>query len=177
MKNFFYFTQKIVPPPNFHLPRQTRSSNFCPTLKGKVREDNASPLQDSCLENPMDGGAWWAAVHEVARSWTHWTTSLSLFTFTHWRRKWQPTPVFLPPGVGEPGGLPSMGSHRVGHNWSNLAAAAAIARGKWPKYIPTNFFLLLLFGSVIFHCLVRSSMTNIWDLYVLSNFSSCSQRK
>ena len=50
-------------------------------------------------------------------------TSLSLFTFMHWRRKWQPTPVFLP---GESQGwwsLPSMGSHRVGHDWSNLAAA------------------------------------------------------
>ena len=57
-----------------------------------------------------------------------WTTSLSLFTFMHWRRKWQPTPVFLPgesQGPGEPGGLPSMGSHRVGHDWSDLAAAAA----------------------------------------------------
>ena len=46
----------------------------------------------------------------------------------HWRRKWQPTPVFLPgesQGRGEPGGLPSMGSHRVEHNWSDLAAAAA----------------------------------------------------
>ena len=53
-------------------------------------------------------------------------TSLSLFTFMHWRRKWQPTPVFLPGkslGWGEPGGLPSMGSHRVGHDWSDLAAA------------------------------------------------------
>ena len=57
----------------------------------------------------------------------NWETSLSLFTFMHWRRKWQPTPVFLPgesQGQGEPGGLPSMGSHRVRHNWSNLAAAA-----------------------------------------------------
>ena len=57
-----------------------------------------------------------------------WVTSLSLFTFMHWRRKWQPTPVFLPgesQGQGEPGGLPSMGSHRVGHNWSDLALAAA----------------------------------------------------
>ena len=44
-------------------------------------------------------------------------TSLSLFTFVHWRRKWQPTPVFLPgESKGrELGGLPSMGSHRVGH--------------------------------------------------------------
>ena len=57
-----------------------------------------------------------------------WVTSLSLFTFMHWRRKWQPTPVSLPgriPGTGEPGGLPSVGSQRVGHDWSDLAAAAA----------------------------------------------------
>ena len=59
-----------------------------------------------------------------------WVTSLSLFTFMHWRRKWQPTPVFLP---GESQGqrslvlLPSMGSPRVGHDWSDLAAAAAIS--------------------------------------------------
>ena len=54
-----------------------------------------------------------------------WVTSLSLFTFMHWRRKWQPTPVFLPGESrrrGRPGGLPSMGSHRVGHDWSDLAA-------------------------------------------------------
>ena len=55
-------------------------------------EGNGTPLQSSCLENPMDGGAWWAAVHGVAKS----RTWLSGFTFTHWRRKWQPTPVFLP---------------------------------------------------------------------------------
>ena len=55
-----------------------------------------------------------------------WVASLSLFTFMHWRRKWQPTPVSLPgesQGWGEPGGLPSMGSHRVRHDWSDLAAA------------------------------------------------------
>ena len=53
-----------------------------------------------------------------------WATSLSLFTFTHWRRKWQPTPVFLPgESQGrEPGALQSMGSRRVGHDWSDLAA-------------------------------------------------------
>ena len=44
----------------------------------------------------MDGGAWCAAVHGVARGWTRLSFSLSLFTFMHWRRKWQPTPVFLP---------------------------------------------------------------------------------
>ena len=56
-----------------------------------------------------------------------WATSLSLFTFMHWRRKWQPIPVSVLswriPGTGEPGGLPSMGSHRVAHDWSDLAAA------------------------------------------------------
>ena len=56
----------------------------------------------------------------------NWATSLSFFTFMHWRRKWQPTPAFLPresQGPAGPGGMPSMGSHRVGHNWSDLAAA------------------------------------------------------
>ena len=54
----------------------------------------AAQLQCSCLENPMDGGAWWAAVQGVIKS----LTRLSDFTFTfmRWRRKWQPTPVFLP---------------------------------------------------------------------------------
>ena len=58
-----------------------------------------------------------------------WTTSLSLFTFMHWRRKWQPTPVFLP---GESQGRGSLVGcclwgrlHRIGHNWSDLAAAGA----------------------------------------------------
>ena len=56
-----------------------------------IGEGSGTPLQYSCLGNPMDGGAWWAAVHGVAES----RTWLSNFTFTHWR-KWQPTPVFLP---------------------------------------------------------------------------------
>ena len=62
----------------------------------KIGEDTGTPLQYSGLENPMDGGAWKAAVHGVAEG----RTRLSNFTFTfhvmHWRRKWQPTPVFLP---------------------------------------------------------------------------------
>ena len=57
-----------------------------------------------------------------------WATSLSLFTFMHWRRKWQPAPLFLPGESQERGslvGFPSMGSHRVGHYWIDAAAAAA----------------------------------------------------
>ena len=61
-----------------------------------IREGNGTPLQYSCLENPMDGGAWQAEVHGVTKS----RTRLSNFTFTfHFHalgRKWQPTPVFFP---------------------------------------------------------------------------------
>ena len=82
-------------------------------------EGNGTPLQYSCLENPMDGGAWWAAVHGVAKS----QTRLSDFTFTfhfHASEKEMATPssvlAWRIPGTGEPGGLPSMGSHGVGHD-------------------------------------------------------------
>ena len=57
-------------------------------------EGNGTPLQYSCLENPMGRGAWKAAVHGVAEGRTR--LSDFTFTFTHWRRKWQPTPVFSP---------------------------------------------------------------------------------
>ena len=54
----------------------------------------------------------------------NWVNSLSLFPFMHWRRKWQPIPVFLP---GESRGLWSLvGCHRVGHDWSDLEAAAVL---------------------------------------------------
>ena len=84
-----------------------------------IGEGNGTPLQCSCLENPMDGGAWWATVHEVTEGWTR----LSNFTFTfpfHALEKEMATHssvlAWRTPGTGEPGGLPSMGSHRVGHN-------------------------------------------------------------
>ena len=77
-------------------------------------EGNGTPLQNSRLENPMDGGAWWAAVHGVAKS----LTRLSDFTFTfhfHALEKEMATDssvlAWRVPGTGEPGGLPSMGSH------------------------------------------------------------------
>ena len=72
-----------------------------------------------------------------------WAISLSLFTFMHWRRKWQPTPVFLPgESQGwEPRGLPSMGLHRVGHDWSDLAAAAAVSWRIWKWH---HLLLLIL---------------------------------
>ena len=65
----------------------------------------------------MDGGAWWAAVHGVAKS----QIRLSDFTFTHWRRKWQPTPVFL---AGESQGWGSLvGSRLWGRTESDTTEA------------------------------------------------------
>ena len=84
-----------------------------------IGEGNGTPLQYSCLENPMDGGAWWAAVHGVAEG----QTRLSNFTFTfhfHALEKEMATHssvlAWRIPGTGEPGGLPSMESHRVGRD-------------------------------------------------------------
>ena len=83
------------------------------------REGNGTQLQYSCLENPMDGGAWWTAVHGVAKD----RTRLSNFPFTfhfHALEKEMAAHssvlAWRIPGTGEPGGLPSMGSHRVGHD-------------------------------------------------------------
>ena len=89
------------------------------SLYNNIGEGNGTPLQYSCLENPMDGGAWWAAVHGVAKS----RTRLTNFTFTfpfHALEKEMATHssvlAWRIPGTGEPGGLPSMGSHRVRHD-------------------------------------------------------------
>ena len=83
------------------------------------REGNGSPLQRSCLENPMDGGAWWVTVHGVTKS----RTLLNDFTFTfHFHALEKEMAAHSSvlarriPGTGEPRGLLSTGSHRVGHD-------------------------------------------------------------
>ena len=117
--------------------------------------DNDTPLQYSCLENPMDGGAWWAAVHGVAKS----RTWLSDFTFHfHALEKEMATHSsaldWRIPGMVGPGGLPSMGSHRVRHNWSDLAAAAAIP------------YILLMFTQLS----IFLSMKTMWILWKSCEF-------
>ena len=96
-----------------------------------VREGDGTPLQYSCLENPMDRGAWWAAVHGVSKS----RTRLSDFPFTfhfHALEKEMATHssvlAWRIPGTEDPGGLPSMGSHRVGHNWSDCHLATTCGK-------------------------------------------------
>ena len=119
-------------------------SFFSRTMSG-----NGNPLQYSCLENPMDGGAWWAAVHGVAKSGT-W---LSDFTFTfqfHALEKEIATHssvlAWRIPGMGEPGGLPS------------------ILRPKFAKNLELGF----LFCLVLF-CLNQT--TTSFKIFTRSNYS------
>ena len=111
----------------------------------------------------MDGGAWWAAVHGVAKS----PTQLSDFTFTfhfHALEKEMATHssalAWRIPGMGEPGGLPSMGLHRDGHDWGDLAAADHLnlnVRTSQTMFSQTNL------GSFAFYsgCCLRSDTKEI----------------
>ena len=115
--------------------RKGEQENIRPNNDFSPGEGNGNPFQYSCLENPMDGGAWWSKeLQSRAR--------LSDFTFTfhcHALEKEMAThssvPAWRIPGTGELGGLLSMGSHRVGHNWSDLAAAAVIYRNSGVRRI------------------------------------------
>ena len=140
-------------------------------------------------KNPMDGGAWRAAVHGVAEG----RTRLSDFTFTfcfHALEKEMATHssvlVWRILGMAEPGGLPSMGSHRVGHDWIDLAAAAELWEGlnelvnvKWSQQCLAHGDLCLTacFGSraqcldhivLVSMELFRSlahEFTNLWPIW------------
>ena len=125
-------------------PRNVPCKWFKLPLGYTYGEGNGTPLQYSCLENPMDGGAWQAAIHGVAKS----RTRLSDFPFTfhsHALEKEMATHssvlAWRIPGMGEPGGLLSLGSHRVGHDWSNLAAA--VAAGYNSGALPVCLFVYL----------------------------------
>ena len=84
-----------------------------------IGEGNGNPLQYSCLANPMDGGAWQAEVHGVTRSWTRLSDFIFTFHFHALEKSLATHSSVLAwriPGTGEPGGLPSLGQHRVGHD-------------------------------------------------------------
>ena len=132
-----------------------RLKHICTLYLG---EGNGTALQYSCLENPMDGGAWWAAVHGVAKSWTR----LSDFPFTfhfHALEKEMATYssvlAWRIPGTGEPGGLPSVGLHRVGHDWSDLAAAAAVH-----IYFALIYIFLYIYIRICLQC--RRPLFDTW---------------
>ena len=111
--SFYKLLSIFLSPLICNLPR-VRGSPCC-----LLRRRQWHPTPVLFLENPMDGGAWWATVHGVAQSWT----GLSNFTFTfyfHALEKEMATHssvlAWRIPGMGEPDGLPCMGSHRVGHD-------------------------------------------------------------
>ena len=117
-------------------------------------EGNGTPLQYYCLENPMDRGTWWAAAHGVAKS----QTRLSDFTFTfhfHALEKEMASHssvlAWRIPGTAEPGGLPSMGLHRVGHDWSDWAAAFSTYYSRISALCSYSFLkLCFTFTSVLY---------------------------
>ena len=101
------------------IARDLRDASSIPESERSPGGRHGNPLQYSCLENPMDGGAWKAAVHGV----TEGRTRLSDFTFTfhlHALEKEMATHssvlAWRIPETGQPAGLPSMGLHRVGHD-------------------------------------------------------------
>ena len=98
---FFYclWNVKFLHNLTYHIILPSLNWNF------SIGEGNCTPLQYSCLENPMDRRAWWVWSMGSLGVGHDWATLLSLFTFMHWRRKWQPTPVFLP---GESQGFGSL---------------------------------------------------------------------
>ena len=133
-------------------------------------EGNGTPLQYSCLENPMDGGARKAAVYWVAEG----RTRLSDFTFTFHcpaLEKEMATHssvlVWRISGTGEPAGLLSMGSHRVGHDWSDLAAAAypwkspAFGIDSW-HHLTSSVFLWESYFTVQL-CFLHLKITDSYD--------------
>ena len=141
-----------------------------------IGEGNGNPLQCSCLKNPRDGGAWWAAVYGVAQSQT-WLKQLSSSSGSviknllamqepqetrvswvgkiPWRRAWQPTPVFLPgesPWTEEPGRLQSIGLQRVRHNRKQLSRACIHAHGSFIPSLLRNLHAVLHSGCTDLNC-------------------------
>ena len=140
-----------------------------------IGEGNGNPLPYSCLENPVDRGAWWVDVHSVAQGQT-WLKWLSVYACTGEKIAIHSSILaWRIPGTEEPGGLPSMGSHRVRHDWSDLAAAASLPHSIVFLYFflhlcighcgrkETYFFHLLLSTWKVIHC----NSTNIqWALAI-----------
>ena len=128
----------------YHLEGENKSVDIDQRVFGwsyanKCGEGNGNPLQYSCLENPMDGGAWWATVHGVAES---DMTERPHFHFSlHTPEKEMATHSSVLPwrisGMAEPGRLPSMGLHRVRYDWCDLAAAAAACPTLKTSYMPS----------------------------------------
>ena len=108
-----------------------------------------------------------------------WATSLSLFTFMHWRRKWQPTPVFLP---GESQGWGSLvgchlGGHRVRHVWSDLAAALISGKPSWFTWKVMEVFFFYQINIWLFELKQFKKSHYIWNAKSIIHSVSMSVQK
>ena len=83
--------------------------------QGSLGEGNGNSIQYSCPENPVDGRAWWAAVHEVSQNQIQ-LKQLGMHALEKEMATRSSILAWRIPGTEEPGGLPSMGWHRVGHD-------------------------------------------------------------
>ena len=105
-------------------------------------EGNGNPLQYSCLEHSMDGGAWWATIQGVAQSWTRLRDFTFMFHFHALEKEMATHSSVLAwriSGMGEPGELPSMGSHRVGHYLAVAATKISLTFFKELEQISLKF--------------------------------------
>ena len=164
-------------------------------------EGNGNPLQCSCLENPRDGGAWWAAIYGVTQSWTRLkrlSSSSSLLTYPFWHRSpivssWKPsfttcTPhqkgmathsrilAWRIPWTEEPGGLQSMGLQRIRHNWSDLAFTPhhCLSMHSSPLSMHSSSLPCDL-ACTAHHCLVRSCRVLCLPLFMVLTTLDCNQ--
>ena len=149
----------------FPLSKWLHSVWWCPG--SSIREGNGTPLQYSCLENPIDGGAWWAAVCGIAESRTRLTAFTLTFYFHALEKEMATHSSVLAwriPEMGEPGGLPSLWLHRVRHDWSDLAAAAAGSS----MLLQFWYYFILFNDWVIVHC-IYVQQYNIFFIYSFVN--------
>ena len=119
MQLFSYFCWDGFPEEEYVAQKTYISLTLIDTARLLSGEGNGTPLQYSCLENPMGGGAWWAAVHGVSKSRTRLSDFTSTFHFHALEKEMATHSSVLAwriPGTGEPGGLPSVGLHRVRHD-------------------------------------------------------------
>ena len=141
-----------------------------------IGEGNGNQLQYSCLENPMDGGAWWAAVYGVAKS----QTQLSDFTFTfhfHALEKEMATHssvlAWRTLGTGEPGGLPSMfAQSRTRLKW--LSRSSSLSMLKFGITVLISFLVVAVFLFTLFFLYPSQNINSVWvrDIWALTSYWS-----
>ena len=133
-----------------------------------IGEGNGNPVQCSCLESPRDGGDWWAAIYGVAQSWTQLRDFTFTFHFPALEKEMATHCSVLAwrvPGTGAPDGLPSMGSHRVRQDWSDLQQqyiSTSCLPSLFSSYSPSqpHFFLFCLFS--FYYVFISLSLQHTW---------------